>query len=179
MQQIPQPEKDDDNGTAERPLYIPVRFSFIGSGTVFRFRRPASQPFDSRRRSTPFSFAPRSAGRLLPTRASSAQQRPRRQSNAVAQIIFCRKGSSRSRAGSGTCTVKTEQSRKGFYVRSVPEAQAIHQHLPFTIPDLIRRATTYGANQSAFLRKHPALLSGGRTFLECWTTRPRTNGAGW
>jgi glycosyltransferase involved in cell wall biosynthesis len=56
-------------------------------------------------------------------------------------------------------------SRKGFCVRYVPEAQAIHQHLPFTIPDLIRRATTYGANQLAFLRKHPALLGGGKTFF--------------
>jgi hypothetical protein len=56
-------------------------------------------------------------------------------------------------------------SRKGFSVRYVPEARAIHQHLPFTIPDLIRRATTYGANQLAFLRKHPALLAGGRTFF--------------
>jgi GT2 family glycosyltransferase len=37
-------------------------------------------------------------------------------------------------------------SRKGFCVRYVPEAQAIHLQLPFTIPDLIRRATTYGAN---------------------------------
>ncbi len=56
-------------------------------------------------------------------------------------------------------------SRKGFCVRYVPEAQAIHQHLSFTIPDLIRRAATYGANQLAFLRKHPALLGGGRTFF--------------
>lgn len=56
-------------------------------------------------------------------------------------------------------------SRKGFSVRYIPEAQAIHQHLPFTIPDLIRRATSYGANQLAFLRKHPTLLQGGRTFF--------------
>jgi hypothetical protein len=56
-------------------------------------------------------------------------------------------------------------SRKGFCVRYVPEAQAIHQRLPFTIPDLIRRATTYGTNQLAFLRKHPALLGGGGTFF--------------
>src|SRR5277367_5256386 len=56
-------------------------------------------------------------------------------------------------------------SRRGFCVRYVPEARAIHQHLPFTIPDLIRRASAYGANQLAFLRKHPALLGGGRTFF--------------
>jgi hypothetical protein len=46
----------------------------------------------------------------------------------------------------------------------VPEARAIHQHLPFTIPDLLRRAAAYGANQLEFLRKHPALLGGGKTF---------------
>ena len=57
-------------------------------------------------------------------------------------------------------------SRKGFCVRYVPEAQAIHQHLPFTIPDLLQRAAAYGANQLAFLRKHPALLGGGQTFFE-------------
>ena len=56
-------------------------------------------------------------------------------------------------------------SRKGFSVRYVPQARAIHQHLPFTIADMIRRATAYGANQLAFLRKHPALLGGGKTFF--------------
>jgi hypothetical protein len=56
-------------------------------------------------------------------------------------------------------------SRKGFCVRYLPEAQAIHQHLPFTIPDLMRRAAAYGANQLAFPRKHPALLGGGETFF--------------
>jgi len=56
-------------------------------------------------------------------------------------------------------------SRKGFCVRYVPEAQAIHQHLPSTIPDLLQRAAAYGANQLAFLRKHPALLGGGQTFF--------------
>jgi GT2 family glycosyltransferase len=56
-------------------------------------------------------------------------------------------------------------SRKGYCVRYVPEAQAIHQHIPFTIPDLMWRAAAYGANQLAFLRKHPALLGGGKTFF--------------
>jgi glycosyltransferase involved in cell wall biosynthesis len=70
-------------------------------------------------------------------------------------------------------------SRKGFCVRYVPQTQAIHQHLPFTIPDLMRRAATYGANQLAFLRKHPALLGGGQTFSECWTKRPQRNGGCW
>ncbi|MGA8406066.1 MAG: glycosyltransferase [Candidatus Acidiferrales bacterium] len=56
-------------------------------------------------------------------------------------------------------------SRKGFCVRYVPEAQAIHQHLPFTVPDLIRRAGIYGETQLPFLRKHPTLLGDGRTFF--------------
>ena len=56
-------------------------------------------------------------------------------------------------------------SRKGFGVRYVPEAQAIHQHLPFTVPDLMRRAAAYGANQLTFLRKHSALLGGGQSFF--------------
>lgn len=56
-------------------------------------------------------------------------------------------------------------SHKRFSVRYVPEAQAIHAHLPFTVADLIRRATAYGANQLAFLRKHPTLLAGGETFF--------------
>jgi hypothetical protein len=56
-------------------------------------------------------------------------------------------------------------SRKGFSVRYVPGARAIHQHLPFTIPDLMRRLAAYGATQLAFLRKHPALLGDGNTFF--------------
>ncbi|MFZ0522019.1 MAG: glycosyltransferase [Candidatus Acidiferrales bacterium] len=56
-------------------------------------------------------------------------------------------------------------SRRGFGVRYVPEAQAVHQHLPFTVPDLIRRAGVYGETQLPFLRKHPALLGDGSTFF--------------
>jgi hypothetical protein len=56
-------------------------------------------------------------------------------------------------------------SRRGFGVRYVPEAQAIHQHLPFTVADLIRRAGIYGETQLPFLRKHPALLGDGATFF--------------
>jgi hypothetical protein len=48
-------------------------------------------------------------------------------------------------------------SRKAYYVRYVPEACAIRQHLPFTIPDLIRRAELYDETQLALLRKHPTL----------------------
>jgi O-antigen biosynthesis protein len=54
-------------------------------------------------------------------------------------------------------------NRKGFCVTYVPAAQATHQHLPFTIPDLIRRAVAYGGTQLALLRKHPALLGQGRS----------------
>ncbi|MGA7226143.1 MAG: glycosyltransferase [Candidatus Acidiferrales bacterium] len=56
-------------------------------------------------------------------------------------------------------------SRKGFCVRYVPEALAVHQHLPFTVPDLVRRAGIYGETQLPFLRKHPALLGDGGTFF--------------
>ncbi|MGA9180706.1 MAG: glycosyltransferase [Candidatus Acidiferrales bacterium] len=56
-------------------------------------------------------------------------------------------------------------SRKGFCIRYVPEARAIHQHVPFTIADLIRRAGVYGETQLTLLRKHPALLGDGGTFL--------------
>ena len=56
-------------------------------------------------------------------------------------------------------------SRKGCCVRYVSEARAIHQHLPFTIPDLIRRAELYGETQLALLRKHPTLLGDGGTFF--------------
>ncbi len=52
-------------------------------------------------------------------------------------------------------------SRKGFCVQYLPEAAATHQHLPFTVRDLIRRAQAYGPMQLTFLRKHPALLGDG------------------
>src|SRR3984957_946065 len=52
-------------------------------------------------------------------------------------------------------------SRKGFLVNYIPEARAIHQHLPFTVRDLIHRAEIYGRTQLALLRKHPALLGDG------------------
>ena len=55
--------------------------------------------------------------------------------------------------------------RKPYYVRYVPEACGIHQHLPFTIPDLIRRAELYDETQLALLRKHPTLLGDGGTFF--------------
>lgn len=51
--------------------------------------------------------------------------------------------------------------RRGFCVTYVPEARATHQHLPFTVRDLIRRAEAYGPVQLALLRKHPALLRDG------------------
>jgi O-antigen biosynthesis protein len=52
-------------------------------------------------------------------------------------------------------------SRIGFGINYVPEATANHQHLPFTVPDLIRRAEIYGRTQLLLLRKHPALLGEG------------------
>jgi hypothetical protein len=52
-------------------------------------------------------------------------------------------------------------SRRGFCVNYVPEARAIHQHLPFTVRDLLCRAESYGRIQLALLRKHPGLLGDG------------------
>ena len=69
---------------------------------------------------------------------------------------FSRRGRLRSR-------IAPEPQR--VCVRYVPEAQTIHQHLPFTVPDLIRRAGVYGETQLPFLRKHPALLGDGATFF--------------
>jgi tetratricopeptide (TPR) repeat protein len=69
--------------------------------------------------------------------------------------------------------------RRGYFVRYVPEARATHWHLPFTVPDLVRRAKAYGAIQLPFLRKHPGLLGDGSTqygwldqkFLDEWRER--------
>ena len=52
-------------------------------------------------------------------------------------------------------------SRIGFGINYLPEAAAIHQHLPFTVSDLIHRAEIYGRTQLLLLRKHPALLGEG------------------
>ncbi|HVB86892.1 MAG TPA: glycosyltransferase [Candidatus Dormibacteraeota bacterium] len=49
----------------------------------------------------------------------------------------------------------------GFHVRYVPEARAIHDHVSFTLPDLVRRAEVYGRTQLLLLRKHPHLLGDG------------------
>jgi glycosyltransferase involved in cell wall biosynthesis/tetratricopeptide (TPR) repeat protein len=54
-------------------------------------------------------------------------------------------------------------SRRGYFVRYLPEARAQHWHLPFTVPDLVRRARAYGTMQLQFLRKHPGLLGDGST----------------
>ncbi len=54
-------------------------------------------------------------------------------------------------------------SRRGYYVRYVPEARATHEHLPFTVADLVRRAKAYGAVHLQLLRKHPGLLGDGST----------------
>ena len=56
-------------------------------------------------------------------------------------------------------------SRKGFCVNYIPAASAIHQHVPFTVSDLVRRAEIYGRTQLLLLRKHPALLGEGGTIF--------------
>jgi GT2 family glycosyltransferase/glycosyltransferase involved in cell wall biosynthesis len=56
-------------------------------------------------------------------------------------------------------------SRKGFGVYYAPHAHATHDHLPFTIEDLIRRARIYGNTQLSLLRKHPGLLGDGQTLF--------------
>ena len=56
---------------------------------------------------------------------------------------------------------------------------ATHWHLPFTVPDLVRRAKAYGTMQLQFLRKHPGLLGDGSTqygwldrkFVDEWRER--------
>ncbi len=54
-------------------------------------------------------------------------------------------------------------SRLGYYVRYEPAARSVHEHLPFTMDDLVRRAKAYGATQLRLLRKHPGLLGDGTT----------------
>lgn len=56
-------------------------------------------------------------------------------------------------------------SREGFCVTYVPEARAIHHHLPFTVSDLIHRAEAYGRTHLALLRKHPSPLGDGGSFF--------------
>lgn len=70
-------------------------------------------------------------------------------------------------------------SRRGYFVRYEPTARATHWHLPFTVPDLVRRAKAYGTMQLQFLRKHPGLLGDGSTqygwldrkFVDEWRER--------
>jgi hypothetical protein len=70
-------------------------------------------------------------------------------------------------------------SRRGCFVRYEPAARATHWHLPFTVPDLVRRAKAYGTMQLQFLRKHPGLLGDGSTqygwldrkFVDEWRER--------
>ncbi len=70
-------------------------------------------------------------------------------------------------------------SRRGYFVRYVPEARATHWHLPFTVSDLVHRAESYGRTQLQFLRKHPGLLGDGSTqyglldqrFVDEWRER--------
>jgi len=49
----------------------------------------------------------------------------------------------------------------GFHVRYVPQARATHDHVAFTLADLIRRAELYGRTELLLLGKHPHLLGDG------------------
>ncbi len=70
-------------------------------------------------------------------------------------------------------------SRRGYFVRYVPEAHATHWHIPFAVSDLVHRAEAYGKTQLQFLRKHPGLLGDGSTqyglldqrFVDEWRER--------
>jgi GT2 family glycosyltransferase len=52
--------------------------------------------------------------------------------------------------------------QKGLRILYFPEAEAIHQHLDFTIADLVRRAEVYGNQLVRLYEKHPSLLVEGR-----------------
>jgi glycosyltransferase involved in cell wall biosynthesis len=49
----------------------------------------------------------------------------------------------------------------GFRVLYVAEAFATHEHLPFSMGDLLRRAEAYGPAQLRLIRKHPEALGDG------------------
>jgi glycosyltransferase involved in cell wall biosynthesis len=51
--------------------------------------------------------------------------------------------------------------KNGFRVLYVPEALATHEHLPFRIGDLLRRAEFYAPAQLLLCRKHPEVLGDG------------------
>ncbi|HXZ11065.1 MAG TPA: glycosyltransferase [Candidatus Sulfotelmatobacter sp.] len=51
--------------------------------------------------------------------------------------------------------------RHGYRVLYLPEAVAFHDHLPFTIADLLRRAEAYAPAQLLLFQKHPDLLGDG------------------
>ncbi len=54
---------------------------------------------------------------------------------------------------------------RGLKVLYAPELEAIHEHLDFTIADLIRRAEVYGAKLIGLFKKHPHLVADGRGVL--------------
>jgi len=51
--------------------------------------------------------------------------------------------------------------KMGYRVLYVPEAMATHEHLPFTMGDLLRRAESYGPAQLLLFRKHPEAIGDG------------------
>jgi glycosyltransferase involved in cell wall biosynthesis len=54
--------------------------------------------------------------------------------------------------------------QRGLRIAYVPEIAAIHQHLDFTIRDLIRRAEMYGKATDKLYEKHPSLAEGRDPF---------------
>jgi len=49
----------------------------------------------------------------------------------------------------------------GYRVLYLPEAIATHEHLPFTMSDLLSRAESYGPAQLLLFRKHPEAIGDG------------------
>jgi glycosyltransferase involved in cell wall biosynthesis/GT2 family glycosyltransferase len=55
--------------------------------------------------------------------------------------------------------------QKGLKVLYAPELQAVHQHLDFTISDLLHRAEVYGNKLVNLFKKHPGLVADGKGVL--------------
>jgi glycosyl transferase family 2 len=70
-------------------------------------------------------------------------------------------------------------SRKGFWVNYIPEARAIHQHLPFIVRDLIHRAEFMdGRNWRCGGNIRRCLAMADRSSA-CWTRLRPKRGAAW
>jgi glycosyltransferase involved in cell wall biosynthesis len=55
--------------------------------------------------------------------------------------------------------------KKGLRIFYAPEIKAVHQHLDFTIADLIHRAEIYGNKLVSLFKKHPDLIADGEGLL--------------